>query len=88
MFQTMSNEQLFFSWANAVAVEPKSIIASSEIMALIFMIISPSAFPIANCRLPIFVRLIVFKLAINNRQLAIFCWARNRSHLQQLLFLV
>ena len=32
----MSNEQLFFSWANT-AVEPKSIIASSEIMAVSFM---------------------------------------------------
>ena len=33
----MSNEQLFFSWANAVAVEPRRIMASSEIMAVNFM---------------------------------------------------
>ena len=33
---TRSKEQLLFSWANT-AVEPRSIIASSEIMALSFM---------------------------------------------------
>ena len=42
-------------------------------MDLIFMYFTQHA-GIANCQLPIFVRLIVFKLAINNRQLAIrFC---------------